>query len=185
MRPDFSRAARAMSSSIAHRSGRRRNGLISVSPFAPDPQFIEACGEDLPFPDEDFDAVLSFWSLNHVEDPERCVAEMMRVLKPGGRARLVLEDTEPGWLDLLIDGFGRSWSRLSGKTIAARVPRPLLAALTMKLKGKWEIEADHCPVAESDLRAWVDGPGEIQRRQCLRGYLTFDLRKHRRANGRP
>jgi O-antigen biosynthesis protein len=39
---------------------------------------------DLQFPDESFDAVVSFESIEHVDDDARYVAEMRRVLKRGG-----------------------------------------------------------------------------------------------------
>lgn len=42
-------------------------------------------GEDLPFPDESFDACLSNWVLEHVEDPKTHLREVSRVLRPGGR----------------------------------------------------------------------------------------------------
>jgi SAM-dependent methyltransferase len=40
--------------------------------------------EELPFRDAVFDAVVSVAVLEHVKDPFRCAAEMVRVLKPGG-----------------------------------------------------------------------------------------------------
>jgi len=40
--------------------------------------------EELPFRDGVFDAVISVAVLEHVKDPFRCAAEMVRVLKPGG-----------------------------------------------------------------------------------------------------
>lgn len=39
---------------------------------------------DLPFPDGSFDLVASVAVLEHVADPQRCVAESWRVLAPGG-----------------------------------------------------------------------------------------------------
>ena len=143
----------------------------------PEPIFIEAGGEELPFPDADFDAVLSFWSLNHVEDPARCLSEMLRVLKPAGRARLVLEDTKPKWLDLLIDGLGRSWSLLTGRKRIARVPRGVVTAASQKWRGKWEVADDHILVPERDVRMWVAERARIDRREWLHGYLTLDLYK--------
>ncbi len=45
-----------------------------------------AMGEALPYADNFFDLVLSHEVLEHVMDDRRAVAEMVRVLKPGGRA---------------------------------------------------------------------------------------------------
>ena len=47
---------------------------------------IVAAGEQLPFPAEAFDTILSHEVLEHVRDDAASVAEMARVLKPGGRA---------------------------------------------------------------------------------------------------
>lgn len=43
----------------------------------------------LPFPDDDFDGVLSVQSIEHVPDPERVLAEVRRVLRSGGTAIFV------------------------------------------------------------------------------------------------
>jgi len=43
----------------------------------------------LPYPDGSFDAVLSFQSLQHAEDRGRWLAEMARMVRPGGRVVLV------------------------------------------------------------------------------------------------
>jgi SAM-dependent methyltransferase len=42
-------------------------------------------GEVLPFKDDSFDGVISIAVLEHVRDPFRCAAEIVRVLKPGAR----------------------------------------------------------------------------------------------------
>lgn len=50
----------------------------------------QADGENLPFCDEQFDIVYSNGVLHHSEDTEKCIAEVLRVLKPGGLAVLML-----------------------------------------------------------------------------------------------
>ena len=47
----------------------------------------------LPFPDESFDAVIVAEVLEHIPDDERAMAEITRILKPGGR----LAVTVPRW----------------------------------------------------------------------------------------
>ena len=44
-----------------------------------------ANGTKIPFKDNSFDAVLSFDTLEHIEDQSKAVSEMARVLKPGGK----------------------------------------------------------------------------------------------------
>jgi SAM-dependent methyltransferase len=41
--------------------------------------------QDLPFPDGSFDCALAAWMLYHVPDLDRGLAELARVLRPGGR----------------------------------------------------------------------------------------------------
>lgn len=47
---------------------------------------VAAFGEDLPFGDASFDAILSHEVLEHVADDRACMAEIARILAPGGRA---------------------------------------------------------------------------------------------------
>jgi ubiquinone/menaquinone biosynthesis C-methylase UbiE len=51
---------------------------------------LEGDAEALPFPDARFDIVYSNGVLHHTNDTERTLAEVHRVLKPGGRAVIML-----------------------------------------------------------------------------------------------
>jgi SAM-dependent methyltransferase len=46
---------------------------------------VSGIAETLPFPDRTFDRLLCESAIDHVVDPARALAEMARVLKPGGR----------------------------------------------------------------------------------------------------
>lgn len=52
-------------------------------------------GQALPFVDGAFDAVFSFAVLEHVTDPFRCAAELVRVLKPGGTLFAIVPFLQP------------------------------------------------------------------------------------------
>lgn len=61
------------------------SSLMAASLEDPHPNhYSVADGESLPFEEECFDYVLSFDLLEHLPEPERCISEMGRVLKPGG-----------------------------------------------------------------------------------------------------
>ena len=49
---------------------------------------IVSAGEDIPFADSTFDVVLSHEVIEHVCDDRRCVSEMLRVTRTGGRVLL-------------------------------------------------------------------------------------------------
>src|ERR687883_1787450 len=53
-------------------------------------EFRTADAENLDFPDDTFDLVYSHGVLHHTPDTERAVGEVHRVLKPGGRAVVML-----------------------------------------------------------------------------------------------
>ncbi|MEE4217395.1 MAG: class I SAM-dependent methyltransferase [Xanthomonadales bacterium] len=60
---------------VAHASERYR---------APNLEFRQADCLALPFPDDEFDCVVSFETLEHLENHEQLMAEFKRVLRPGG-----------------------------------------------------------------------------------------------------
>lgn len=58
-------------------------------------RYVEASSEEMPFSGESFDVVSTLNSLDHVEDVERTIAEMIRVLKRGGSLLLLVEVNHP------------------------------------------------------------------------------------------
>lgn len=77
--------------------------------------------EELPFADNEFDAVLSHQTLQHVTDPQRVIHEMIRVTCSGGVIHITCPDSrstfEPHyrlpWLPLMPRGLARPWLRLN------------------------------------------------------------------------
>ena len=57
-------------------------------------EFVEGDGTALPFPDGSFDFAGTHRTLHHVAQPERVVAELARVTRPGGRV-LVVDQLAP------------------------------------------------------------------------------------------
>ena len=53
-------------------------------------EFLIGDGENLSFPDESFDVVYSFGVLHHTPDTQRAIREVHRVLRPGGKAIVML-----------------------------------------------------------------------------------------------
>lgn len=47
-------------------------------------------GENLPFANDDFDAVYSFGAIHHSPNTDKIVAEIHRILKPGGRCHITV-----------------------------------------------------------------------------------------------
>ena len=54
------------------------------------PDLRVADAENLPFADATFDLLYSYGVMHHSPDPERCIQETMRVLKPGGSLKIML-----------------------------------------------------------------------------------------------
>lgn len=67
-------------------------------------RWAQVNAEALPFPDASFDAVTIAFGLRNVTDKDRALAEMHRVLRPGGRA-LILEFSRvrQDWMKPLYD----------------------------------------------------------------------------------
>lgn len=142
----------------------------------PVPRFINGVGEQLPFNDHDFDAVLAFWSLNHANSPYRCVTEIARVLRPGGLAYLVLEDMVPTWRELIGHALGRLGAHLGRDHRPAVGAPPVRIAIPAKLLRKWPLSPDHVAIDECLLIQAARPRLTLVERRWIGGYLTLTLR---------
>jgi demethylmenaquinone methyltransferase / 2-methoxy-6-polyprenyl-1,4-benzoquinol methylase len=71
-------------------------GMIAVGRERhPEITFVEGDAEHLPFADDTFDAVTISFGLRNVNEPIAALAEMVRVLKPGGRVVICEFSTPP------------------------------------------------------------------------------------------
>ncbi|MCC7363773.1 MAG: methyltransferase domain-containing protein [Dehalococcoidia bacterium] len=78
-------------------------------------QLVDARAESLPFPDASFDAVFTTLTFCTVEDVPAALAEVRRVLRPGGELHF-WEHVRPGGrvTGTLTDAIAPAWRRLGG-----------------------------------------------------------------------
>ncbi len=80
--------------------------------------------QDLPFDDDQFDVVVAAWMLYHVPDLDRGIAELARVLRPGGGSLVAVTNSRYHLLELReLVGSGPStlkFSREDGEAVLAR-----------------------------------------------------------------
>ncbi|UXA17928.1 class I SAM-dependent methyltransferase [Mycobacterium sp. SMC-4] len=69
----------------------KKQGEVPASASA---EAVKGDALDLPYPDGTFDCVIASEILEHVPEDDRAIAELVRVLKPGGRLAI----TVPRWL---------------------------------------------------------------------------------------
>lgn len=53
---------------------------------------VKGVGESLPYNDETFDYIQTYQTLEHVQDVEKCISELIRVLKDSGKLRIFAPD---------------------------------------------------------------------------------------------
>jgi ubiquinone/menaquinone biosynthesis C-methylase UbiE len=81
----------------------RRRAVEEGSPV----EFVHGDVHALPFEDAEFDVVQVRLVFQHLHDPRPALAELVRVLKPGGRLAIVEQD----WETLVIDATDRALTR--------------------------------------------------------------------------
>jgi SAM-dependent methyltransferase len=151
-------------------------GLESV------PCFIRGVGEYAPFASGIFDAVVAFWSLNHASDPKQVCQEIARVLLPGGRFLLVLEDMLPQWRDFLDRQFPAKpiLQAICEVESSKYEEPPRLYLINRYFRNKWPLQSDHIRIHEADLLKWTSNNFEVSSRRWEKQFLTFEFKKFER-----
>ena len=79
------------------------------------PTYVKAGATDLPFDDGSFDAVVACLVFEHIDDVDGAIAEVARVLRPGGRFSFflnhpLLQTPGSGWIDdYILDPPEQYW----------------------------------------------------------------------------
>ena len=103
----------------------------------PQPCWVRAWSDGLPFADHSFDAALCKGALDHFDQPERAIAEVARVVRPGGRVVLAIAN-----FDSLSCRASRAWDDLRER----RLGRPVRRG-----RRGYDVPSDHFTRYELDL----------------------------------
>ncbi|MFQ4139750.1 glycosyltransferase [Nodosilinea sp. PGN35] len=164
--------------------GKEWENLSEIFPcLAAPPLFVQGVGEYIPFPDAQFDAVVSFWSANHCSEPQKFFEEVERVLRPGGTFFIVLEDMVPLWQDLLNPSFPAEevfQSFFSTSQTSSRFLR-LRMLLNLLVKQDFPLQDDHIRISEYDIHEWVKNKFSVVQRTWFNQFLSFEFKKHGHA----
>jgi SAM-dependent methyltransferase len=104
-----------------------RDALARARRRAPGVPAVVARAEALPFREGSFDTVVSGLVLCSVDDPDAALAEIRRVLRPGGTLRLLEHVRQAGLKGALQDLVQPAWTKVSG---GCRPNRETEAAVT-------------------------------------------------------
>jgi ubiquinone/menaquinone biosynthesis C-methylase UbiE len=134
----------------------RLRARLSDQPPAVETEVVEAGAERLPFADASFDSVVSTLVLCTVDDQAEALAEVARVLRPGGRLLLFEHVRHPGeggrarWQDRLE----RPWGWFAG---GCHPNRDTLAALRAAGYDVAAVGDDKLPGAPPLVRPAISG----------------------------
>lgn len=121
----------------------------------------QAPAEALPFDSESFDAAVSQFGLMFFEDPQAALAEMWRVLRPGGRFAVAVWDSldnSPGYASLtslLTRLFGASTAALLEAPFTLGDPNALRSLLLGSVVTDPEVQRVSGEARFPSIRSWM------------------------------
>lgn len=139
--------------------GRGTRTAVDLDFSALKPGDVQASATAMPFADETFDVLTAFDVLEHLEPEDRAVAELVRVLKPGGRLFVAVPAYQWAWADFDRDiGHYRRYTR--GRLVRA------LRAQGLEVQRATYMFAATLPIfaAERISRHWrrLEGPATTE-----------------------
>lgn len=136
--------------------GRRRHPQID---------FVHADAMDLPFGDDEFDAVTISFGLRNIVDPKRALREMARVLKPGGRLVVCEFSTPP--LALVRAGYTAYMKYLMPVVVGASSTNPQAYTYLAASIADWPDQAT--------LASWIRDAGftGVEHRNLTAGVVAL------------
>ncbi len=134
--------------------------------------FEHGLAEDVPYPNDSFDMVVSRFSIHHFENPHIQIGEMVRVCRPGGTVGVIdLASPEDEVLAARYNGLERLRDPSHTKALSAR-----------ELEGVvWNAGLDIVQTASREVEVsvarWLDFAGtEPERGQTILEELTQELK---------
>lgn len=129
--------------------------IVGAGPALPPARLVTAPAEAIPFPDDTFDTAVATLVLCTVPDPVAAVAELARVLKPGGRLLFIehVRAEDPGtahWQDR----FEKPWRFLADGCHCNRDTEATLSGSAFSLES---VEHGILPKSPSIVRPLIHG----------------------------
>lgn len=128
---------------------KERFAALKLPPFYAE-RIIAGVGESLPFDDNAFDYVVSYQTLEHVQSPDKVIAEMLRVTRQGGAIYIQCPDYRSTfeahyylpWLPLFPRCLAKIYLRMLGRPTAGLdtiqyITKPKIFRWLNQIEKKW------------------------------------------------
>lgn len=136
---------------LVQRAEERLTTLAAAEPAARRVRFVHGDATRMPLPDATFDTLISIHAMEHIQPPERALAECGRVLRPGGRAYLRFPPYWSAWGPHLERWIRFPWCHLL-------FDDPTLIAAVNRIEAKKRLNDRYPDFLRLDLRGQTELP---------------------------